>query len=224
VGVSVLEPIDDGSVADRVAAQLRRAIQAGQLPPGARLVERTLARDLRTSHIPVREALARLTEEGLVEREPRRGARVAVLTVERLEELSSLRTVLEQFVVRRVQERWSPAVERELRLRVEAMVVAAGAGNAGHVVDLDDAFHAYLWRVAEHEILNDVAAGVRGRILAFLHAATLPLPVAELRRHAATHGELVDAIASGDPGRAEREMARHIAIATERIRTALLET
>jgi DNA-binding GntR family transcriptional regulator len=222
--MGVLEPIDDGSVADRVAAELRRAIHAGSLPAGARLVERTLARELRTSHIPVREALARLAEEGLVERQPRRGARVAVLTAARLEELSSLRTVLEQFVVRRVQERWTPSIEAELRARVDDMVAAATAGDAGHIVDLDEAFHARLWRLAEHELLNEVAASVRGRVRAFLRAATLPLPVPELHRHAAVHSELVDAIASGDPLVAEGETARHIAIATARIRQAGLET
>ena len=145
--MSVLEPVDGGSVVDRVAAELRRAIQAGSCRPASRLVERALARDLRTSHIPVREALARLAEEGLVQRQPRRGARVAVLTDTRLEELASLRTVLEQFVARRVQERWSPAIERALR-------AARGGdgrgrrrpGDAGHVIDLDDAFHADLLR------------------------------------------------------------------------------
>jgi DNA-binding GntR family transcriptional regulator len=222
--VGVLGPIEGGSVADRVAAELRRAIHAGQLTPGTRLVERTLARELHTSHIPVREALARLAEEGLVQREPRRGARVAVLTDVRLEELSSLRTVLEQFVARRVQERWSPQVERVLRGHVEEMVAAAMAGDAARVIELDEAFHADLWRLAEHDLLNEVAAGVRGRVRAFLRAATAPLPAVDLRRHAESHGALVDAIASGDADRAEREMARHIEIAAERIRGAVLET
>jgi DNA-binding GntR family transcriptional regulator len=220
----VLEPIDDGSLADRVATQLRRAIQEGALPPGARLVERTLARDLRTSHIPVREALARLAREGLVEREPRRGARVATLTVERLEELSSLRIVLEQFVVRRVQERWSPTVEHRLRAMVDEMERMAVEGRADAVVELDQRFHEALWQLAEHELLNEVAAGVRARIGAFLRAATLPLPNAALRTHAETHVQLLDAIASGDREVAERETERHVGIATEQIRLLVLET
>ena len=95
------------SVAGRVADQLRDLIRDGAYAPGARLVERAIARELGTSHIPVREALARLAEEGLVVRLPRRGARVAELSPRLLEEISSVRVVLEQFVCRRVLERWT---------------------------------------------------------------------------------------------------------------------
>jgi len=220
----VLQPADDGGVADRVAGELRRAIHVGTLAPGSRLVERSLARDLRTSHIPVREALARLTEEGLVEREPRRGARVATLTEAKLEELSSLRIVLERFVVRRAQERWSPAAESALRRRVDAMAAMADAGRADAVVDLDQAFHEDLWAIADHSLLLEVASGVRGRIVGFLRAATLPLPPDALRAHAESHVVLLDAVASGDPERAEREVERHVSLATARIRSVLLET
>ncbi len=99
-----LQPLADDSLTDRVAGRIRDAIHEGRYPPGARLVERTLAAELGVSHIPVREALVRLTDQGLVERAPRRGARVATLTPRELEELSSLRIVLERFVVTRVQE------------------------------------------------------------------------------------------------------------------------
>ena len=103
--------------------------------------------------------------------------------------------------------------------------MAAGAGNAGHVIDLDDAFHADLFRLRRPRAARTRwRRACAGRIQAFLRAATVPLPVVELRRHAQSHGELVDAIASGDRAWPSGETARHIAIATERIRRALLET
>ena len=63
-------PVDEipVGVAGRVADQLRDLIRDGAYAPGSRLVERSLARELGTSHIPVREELARLAEEGLVVR------------------------------------------------------------------------------------------------------------------------------------------------------------
>ena len=54
---------------------------------------------------------------------------------------------------------------------------------------------------------------MRGRVAAFLRAATRSLPADELRAHAASHVDLVDAIAGGDPGQAQAEMARHIEVA-----------
>ena len=115
--VSTLDPISAPGLADTIAERLRTAIQTGVYPPGTRLPERPMAAELGVSHIPVREALARLAEEGLVDREPRRGARVAALTARQLDEISSLRIVLEQFVARRVQAVWTPTIERQLRAR-----------------------------------------------------------------------------------------------------------
>ena len=90
-------------------------------------MERTIASQLGVSHIPVREALARLADEGLVQRIPRRGAWVAGLTPVGLAEISSLHIVLEGFVVRRAQERLTPAAEARLRSIAARMPDAADA-------------------------------------------------------------------------------------------------
>ena len=113
--MTALERLRDHSLSDRVAESVRAAIQDGVYQPGTKLVERTIASQLGVSHIPVREALARLADEGLVQRIPRRGAWVAGLTPVGLAEISSLRIVLEGFVVRRAQERLTPEAEARLR-------------------------------------------------------------------------------------------------------------
>jgi DNA-binding GntR family transcriptional regulator len=200
-----------------VAAQLRNAIEEGDYPPGARLVERTLAASLGVSHIPVREALTRLEEEGLVVRLPRRGARVAQLSAAQLAEVSSLRMLLEGFVVRRVLERWNAEAAAELGGTVEEMVAAAERGDGRCVSELDGRFHATLWRLADHALLVEVASHMRGRINRFLRDATASLTAAELVDHAATHRRLVQVIGEGDAAAAEAAMHAHIAAAAERI-------
>ena len=219
----MLEPLVDRTVADRVAERIRDAIHDGSYAPGTRLVERSVARELGVSHIPVREALARLADEGLVDRLPRRGARVAELTRQELDEISSLRIVLEQFVARRVQAVWTPTIERQLRTVAREMVTAADRGDAQRVIELDQRFHERLWELADHELLNELAAQVRGRIVAFLRAAASSLPPEGLREHARTHTALVAAIADGTPARAQREMARHIQVAADRVRPTLTD-
>ncbi len=106
----------------------------------ARLVERSLAQELGTSHIPVREALARLTEEGLIVRLPRRGARVAELSPRMLEEISSLRVVLEQLVCARVLERWTPAAHARLMRVARKMTAAAERDSTKAICELDVSF------------------------------------------------------------------------------------
>lgn len=212
-----LEPLPDQSVSDAVAERLRAAIRSGTYGPGDRLVERRVARQLGVSHIPVREALTRLEEEGLIERLPRRGARVALLTPRMLEEVSSLRSVLEQLVVRRVQEQWAPEAGAHLQQIVDRMVDAARRGDREAVHDCDQEFHEHLWRLADHRLLLDVVAQLRGRTNHFFRAAAASLGPQELLEHAESHQQLLNVIAAGDARAAERAMKLHVATATRRI-------
>lgn len=212
-----LGTVSSKSVSSTVTDKLRDAIQNGSLEPGDRLVERKLADELGVSHIPVREALARLAEEGLIEREPRRGARVAALSNHELEEISSLRTVLEQFVAERAQERWSEKHEVRLRNIVESMISAAEHGSPDTIFSLDKKFHETLWKMADHAVLITVVSQLRGRINGFLRAANAALEPDELITHAKSHADLIDALASGNATRARTEMTEHITIAAQRI-------
>jgi DNA-binding GntR family transcriptional regulator len=208
------------SVAGRVADQLRDLIRDGVYPPGARLVERSIASELGTSHIPVREALARLAEEGLVVRLPRRGARVAELSPRMLEEISSVRVVLEQFVCRRVLERWTPAAQAELSRLARRMTSAAERGATKTVCELDVRFHEALWQLADHSLLLEVAAGLRGRIESFLRAANAALAPEDLRQHALAHVELVEVLASRDERAVAAAMRSHIELGAQRVARA----
>jgi DNA-binding GntR family transcriptional regulator len=216
-----LNPLPVENLADQVANSIRDAIHEGRYAPGTRLVERTLAAELGVSHIPIREALSRLAEEGLVDRAPRRGSRVATLSLRELDEVSTLRVVLEQFVVKRVQERLTPDGERELRAMVADMRSAAAEGNFRQVFDIDQRFHERLWELADHGLVGELVTQLRGRIGAFLRAATAALQPEQLEDHAATHDVLLDAILDPDPAVAQAEMARHIEIAAERVRVSL---
>ncbi len=212
-----LEPLPDQSLPDAVAGRLRAAIRSGSYQPGDRLVERQISKQLGVSHIPVREALTRLEEEGLVERLPRRGARVALLTQRSLEEVSSLRVVLEQLVVKRVQALWTEEAGVRLQAIVDRMTDAAKAGDLEVLHDCDHEFHEELWRLADHQLLLEVVAQLRGRTNHFFRAAAASLAPEEVLEHAASHQRLLDVIAGGDQAAAARAMKQHVETATRRI-------
>lgn len=211
-----MRSVSDQNVAEQVTDELRSAIHSGELAPGERLVERKLADRLGVSHIPVREALTRLAEERLITREPRRGARVAQLSAQDLEEISSLRIVLEQFMAIRVQERWNEESAARLGAIIQAMSDAA-PGDIAEVLRQDRLFHETLADLAEHRFLDEVSGQLRGRITGFLHAANAALAPAEQEEHVRSHQQIVDAIASGDPERAQAVIAEHVTRAVERI-------
>ncbi|GAB3597911.1 GntR family transcriptional regulator [Microbacterium tumbae] len=214
-----MRSVSDQNIAEQVTSELRTAIHSGELAPGDRLVERKIAGQLGVSHIPVREALTRLTEEGLVVREPRRGARVAELTARDLEEISSLRIVLEQFMAIRVQERWNDEAAQRLGLIITAMS-RARTGDIAEVLRQDRLFHETLAELAEHRVLNELSAQLRGRIAGFLHAANAALDPAEQEQHVQSHQQILDAISSGDPERAKQVIAEHVSTAVARIQPA----
>jgi DNA-binding GntR family transcriptional regulator len=216
------DSLPDHNLADTVADQMRAAIWSGVYAPGDRLVERRLAYQFGVSHIPLREALARLVEEGLVVHLPRRGARVASLSPRMLEEVSSLRVVLEQFVLRRIQGRFTPAARAGLQSIVDEMIRAAEQHELVRLHELDQEFHEYLWHLTDHALLVELAGQLRSRVSHFFRAAAESLGPDGMRRHAETHQELLDVIASGNQRAAERAMERHIRTAAQRIADARL--
>jgi DNA-binding GntR family transcriptional regulator len=83
--------------AERVYAELHAEILAGRLRPGDPLRQQEIARRLNASRTPVREAVARLAAEGLVDAESRRGAAVASLSMHDFVEINQLRLLLEPY-------------------------------------------------------------------------------------------------------------------------------
>ena len=100
------------------------------------------------------------------------------------------------------------------------MTAAAERGSTKTIGELDVRFHETLWQLADHELLLEVAGGLRGRIERFLRAANAALAPDELRQHARAHVELVELLASGDGAAVAAAMRRHIEQGSERVARA----
>ncbi len=218
--LDLLNPVSQRTLGDEAAERLRSAIRSGTLPPGTRLVERELAERLGISRIPIREAIQQLVEEGLVKKIPHRGTFVYAPSYDELEEIASLRVVLERFVVERVMAHWQPHQEAYLRQIVEDMWHAASQEDRQRVFELDTQFHYALWQIADHSILLEVVSGLRSRISRFLYEATIALPPSELEAHVAGHEDFIETLKSGDMMVAKNAITdEHILGAKDRILT-----
>lgn len=212
-----LTPVEQRTLGDEAADRLRAAIRNGVLKPGTRLIERELAERLGMSRIPIREAIQRLVEEGLARKLPHRGAQVYTPTREEIEEISSLRVVLERFVAERVIERWQPHYEADLRVIVNAMRQAANRQDLRDVYAQDYQFHLTLWQIAKHSMMIEVLSTLRARISRFLYEANGALTVAELEMHINGHDDLIEVLRSGDVARAQDAFMHHVLGAKKRI-------
>jgi DNA-binding GntR family transcriptional regulator len=193
-----------------VAGELRRLVVEGHWAPGARLVEAHLAAELGVSRNPVREALHLLEAEGWVEVEPRKGARVKVVSVDEAEHLFHVRGALESLAAGLAARRRSAGAVTTLRSIVSAGLTAVDSGRLGDLPPLNTAFHVALCDAAGNPELTTIMGPLRDRIQ-WLYAARVrdraPASWAE-------HGDIVDAIDAGDEDLARRLAGDHIARAT----------
>jgi DNA-binding GntR family transcriptional regulator len=200
--------------ADQTYSQLRRLIIEGHYAPGARLVEDRLARDLGVSRTPVRQALARVASEGLVQIFPNRGAVVRTFSREDLTEAYDLRAVLEGFAAFRAATRIDAAQLAELAQAATALErslerqFATRAEEVHFLVGENQRFHGTI-----------IAASGNARLPGILPAVLdVPLQYRSFnwytREERAVsnffHRRILDALQAHDADRARAMMQEHI--------------
>src|SRR5467141_1787538 len=112
-----------------VYQRLRNEIVSGGFHPNERLVEADLALRLNSGRTAIRAALVRLDQEGLVERQPNRGARVRLVSDREALEIEEVRVALEQMLARHAAAQITPAGVRNLRQILEEMTARVQAGD-----------------------------------------------------------------------------------------------
>jgi DNA-binding GntR family transcriptional regulator len=194
-----------------VLEAVRARIVAGVWAQGERLFEDQIAAELGVSRNPVREALQALQGEGFVELEPRRGARVAVVSADQARELFEVREVLEGLVASLAATRRSDAELAEMRDIVTVGRDAAEHGRLAELPSLNTQFHHLLAATARNEMLADTIERLR-HLIEWIYSQRIAqrAPLSWLE-----HGEIVEAIATGDAATAERVARAHIAQARD---------
>lgn len=141
---SRLRPIQRQSTAAVIADQLRNAIASGRFAPGEAVTEQGLAEELQVSRGPVREALQRLLQEGLLVGERNRGVVVMSLTDEDIADLYVARLALEREAALLLAARQDPAALAPLDAIVDQLLTACKKKRWAEAAELDREFHAAL--------------------------------------------------------------------------------
>ncbi len=196
--------VDVSSVPDRVYAILRERILAGDLEPESRLHQEGISAELGVSRTPVREAIARLAAEGLVELLANRGARVAAIGENDMEAAYVARLGVEPLAARLAASRRDPAGLRALR---KAMTPSRRGPKAAYAASR--AFHLELAAASGNRFLIDFAeilwAGRLG-----LHVYAQQMTPEQFAKDAVEHERILEAIEAGDQDAAERLTREHI--------------
>lgn len=206
--------LQSSSLASVVQGELERLILSGELAPGTKLTEMTLATRLGVSRGPLREAFRMLEEAGLVRTEKNRGVYVRDIPIDEAVEIFDLRAAMDELVGRQLAERITPAQLKEVRGLVDAMERAVKAQDARgyHLLNLQ--FHDRLVEMAGNRKLCAIYRKLIKELSLFRRmnlADAWLMPVS-----AGEHRGIVKAIASGDAEAAGRAMFEHVMESKER--------
>ncbi len=181
----------------------------------ARINAGELARQFEVSPTPVREALARLESDGLVEKLPLRGYRTTdLLDRTRLTELFELRLLLSRRSAASAAERRSATDLKELAHEVEAGRTAVGEADAYRLLSRHDVrLHDLVFRSARNETVRQAYA----RTHCHLHTFRLAYTGAYVSDTVDEHAAIVRAITDGDPTAAAESMRTHIERSRDRL-------
>ncbi len=191
-----------------IVDQLRRLILDGSLAPGTVLRQEHLARQLRVSRTPLREALDALEREGLVVFSATGAASVVALEPEDAREIMDLREMVDGLAARLLAQRGLPReVDRELTALAKRMRAYAPADKHHYLVANAD-FHVKIVEATAHARLQQFIPLVR--MSSEVVYMRLQNQGKRLSRSAGEHGSVLDAIRSGDPALAERLAREHV--------------
>ena len=211
---STITLLQTSSLTSVVQQELERRIVQGELAPGDKLIEATLAESLGVSRGPVREAFRMLEQAGLVRQEKNRGVFVRHVPLHEAMEIFDLRAMMDEAVGRQLATTITPEQLRQARSMVDAMerTVRAGDTDQYHLLNLE--FHDALVACTGNSKLTALYRRLINELSLFRRinladSKQLPLSASE-------HRAIVKAIASGDAEAAGRAMRQHVLDSKER--------
>ncbi|WP_033237186.1 GntR family transcriptional regulator [Rhodococcus globerulus] len=193
---------------EQVIAAVRAAIDDGRMKPGLKYSVYQLAEALGISRTPVREALLRLEEAGLIKFEARQGFRIVLPQPKEIAEIFAVRLALELPAVRRAAGTTDPSFRRALIMNRQLMQSAAIEGNKSVFAQHDFQLHDLILEAADNGCSRAIVTSLRETIR--LLGASTAGKTRSLTEIENEHAPIIAAILAGDSNSAEAAMRDHL--------------
>lgn len=204
----ILTPLVQESTPAIIARKLHDAIASGNFPPGSQLTESGLAADLGVSRGPLREAMQRLTAEGLLVSHRNRGLFVVSMEEDDIRDMYVARTAIERTAIEQVIVSGDQAAIDDLNAAVSRMRGFIDDPNSAEMAEADMEFHQILVEHAHSQRLSRLHETILVETRMCLRAMRGTYSSGKERID--EHQALVDAIASGDATAADTLMIEHM--------------
>ena len=211
-------PLGSLSQSEEAYLRIRERILTLAMPPGSLVHEARLREELAIGRTPIREALQRLGHEKLVRSVPHRGTFVTDVNITDLARITEVRVVLEAHAARLAAEQCTGTDHTAIRELLDA--VSEGAHDQRRLMDLDQAIHRQIYRMARNSFLESTLERYFNLSLRLWYLV-LDRQV-HLREAVEEHAELLNAVLARDGERAENAMRRHVIGFEREVRVALV--
>ena len=201
---------EKSSLTEQVYHDLRHGIITGAIPGGSRLVETSLASQMKVSRTPVREALHKLALEGLLYSIPRAGYIVEEMSDHDIQDLFTTRTAIEQIVVKWAVEKITPQELELLEKNLERTAEVIKSGETKMMMTLDNEFHQIIYKAARSKTLFKISQTLSDHTFKFRQACIHIPDIAQRAKEG--HCEIYKALKSQDSQKAEMAVEAHLNI------------
>lgn len=218
----VFTEVKQESTRDKVYSALREAVISGRLRTGQKITEVGLANTFKVSRSVVREALRELVRDGLVEQNAYKSTTVVRLTPAQVDEILSVRLLLETEAIRLAHARITDADRDRLRRMADDLERARGDQQRHASLDLE--LHAHLWHLSGNRTLESLLRQITAPLFAMGVIVRSSPAVRTLARDPATpadHQVLVRTICEGSAEAAVTALADHVRLNWQRIKEHL---
>ncbi|WP_274653520.1 GntR family transcriptional regulator [Paenibacillus humicola] len=198
-------PQNPTSLSEHVYLSLKRKILKGDLPPGYRLIVLEIAKAFDVSQAPVREALERLKQEGLIVGRMNKGSAVSEITFKEIRDIYELRQLLEGHALRETMKVLTPEDIASLERILADMKLAVDENDSYRLVELDMQFHGYFYLRSGNALFLDIWNSIKTKIMRFISVTNQDHSGYSIPD---SHAELLDIIKSGDVDQAEKKLVR----------------
>ena len=196
------------SLAEQVYTMLKEQILSGQLKGGMKIPEESLSEQFGVSRTPIREAIRRLSEYGLVTIVPRSYAFVTVVAEEEAQDIAKVRVALEQLAADTIDQKSYASHVADLAKYAATCQYAIGVGDRATLFEQDSLFHITLIKASGNSCLVDIYERLDAKIQQLRIAQNLPDN--ELNYYINQHTHMMMLLKNGKKEACKALMADHI--------------
>ncbi len=177
----------------------------GELLPGHRMIVMDIAKQFSVSQAPVREALERLKQEGLIVGKANKGSSVSEITAQEIRDIYELRLLVEGHALRATMKVLEPKDIAYLEDVIAGMREAIDKGDPYRLVELDMGFHGYFYLRSGNALLYDIWNSIKSKIMRFITVTNKDHQGYSIPD---SHSQILQLIKSGDVELTEKKLIR----------------